>query len=58
MYRPDVRLIEGWVVIGHDNNTYHFSTFEEAIKGPNGHVMSEQFYKQCYEKGTSHVYES
>lgn len=48
--RPDVRTIGKWVVVSHDDKVYHFDTFKEAINGPNGHVMSEQFYKQRYEK--------
>lgn len=54
--RPDVRTIGKWVVVSHDDNVYHFDTFNEALHSPiKGHVMTEQFYKQCYEKRPPYV---
>ena len=46
--RLDAKLIKGWVVIGHDSQVHRFETFEEAIHGPSGHVMSEQYYEYHY----------
>ena len=46
--RLDATLITGWVVVDHDGQTHRFETFTEAINGPNGHVMSEQYYEYHY----------
>ena len=48
----DLRKEMNWVVIEIPEwKPYHFDTFEEALKSPiKGHLMSNKFYKQCYEK--------
>lgn len=48
--RVDATLIKGWVVVGHDNQVHLFETFTEAINGPNGHVMSKQYYEYHYKQ--------
>jgi hypothetical protein len=42
--RIDAKLIKDWVVIGHDNTVTYYETFDEALHGPNGHLMSKQYY--------------
>lgn len=49
---PDIRGIDKWVVIEIPTlNPHYFDTFKEALNSPiKGHLMTNKFYKQCYEK--------
>jgi hypothetical protein len=60
MKRKDITEQENWVVV--ETSTlipHHFKTFNEALHSPiKGHVMTEQYYKYHYEKGTPHEHVS
>lgn len=44
----DLTLEENWVVVTDDNQVHEFKTFKEALKGPNGHLMSKVYYEYHY----------
>ena len=60
MKRKDITEQENWVVVETaTTKVHHFNTFKEALKSPiKGHVMTEQYYKYHYEKGTPHEHVS
>lgn len=50
----DLTKMKNWVVVSHDGSVHHYPTFQEALKGVNGHVMSKSFYETNYSKGTNY----
>ena len=44
----DLTMEKNWVVISEDNQVHEFKTFNEALKGPKGHLMSKVYYEYHY----------
>ena len=60
MKRKDITEQENWVVVETPTfKPHYFKAFNEALHSPiKGHVMTEQYYKYHYEKGTPHEHVS